>query len=507
MGKSESVDARTWALLQAIQQRTARDPSWRVLVHGRDWLCPFCGEVGVSPYHESRGPKEILRHLAQSCAHWGEDRGTRFSFAELQAKARRLEAEELLRSDPAWRQADRLGRWYCPYCVEPTTVFWHVEEGVTTTPPVEPVLGHLDACPACQGRRKPRSGEALALIVAEADRMGTLAEQARRKIEADPAWRQSTADGKWICPECRRPVPEVDVSTDLLLVSVAPGRMAQHLALRCGKASEPSAPSAEPKAAGEPSQRNLERAREIVEKMLPAEVPRIEGCDMYCLYRPTESVGGDFYDYLRLSSGEVAFLMGDVSGHGLEAALIMTMVKKSLKLHAQHHRSPAEVLRRTNLDITTDLDARTFVSASYALIDARTATLTFARAGHNYPILFNPRRSPPVRQLETKGMALGMYRGGLFDKIIREMEIALRPGDVFLLYTDGLTEARNRANESYGLERLEAAIACTHGDLSSQALAGVLFDDARRFADGAPQDDDIAILCLTWQGAGASKAE
>jgi len=116
------------------------------------------------------------------------------------------------------------------------------------------------------------------------------------------------------------------------------------------------------------------------------------------------------------------------------------------------------------------------------------------------PILFNPRRTPPVRHLQAKGIALGMYDGGLFDKIMQETEIHLDPGDVFILYTDGLTEARNARDETYGLERLEAAIASTHGDLSSQALAGRLFEDVRRFTAGAPQDDDIAILCLSAVG-------
>jgi len=519
MGKSESVDAKAWAILQAIHLRVARDPGWRVLVRGRDWLCPYCGEVGVSPYVESRGPQDIFRHLAHECRDWGEDRGTRFSHAALDAKARRLEVEELLRTDPAWRQADRLGRWFCPHCAEATTVLWHV--ALDAPPPLDAVLGHLDACPPCRDKRKPQLAEALALIVDDANRHGELAATARRKIETDPAWRQATSGGTWVCPQCHQPVPEVDVSSDLLLVSLAPGRIARHLMEGCGKApSQPAAapvgqpPSAvgplgpgpaqpgaavphrpaEPKE--EPSQRNLERAREIVQKMLPAEVPRVEGYDLYCLYRPTDSVGGDFYDYFRLSDHEVAMVVGDVSGHGLEAALIMTMVKKSLKLHAQHHRSPAEVLRRTNLDINADLDARTFVSACYAVLDARGASLAFARAGHSMPILFNPRRSPPVRHLESKGMALGMYQGGLFDKIIQECEVSVRPGDVFLLYTDGLTEARNERSEAYGLERLEAAIARTHGDLASQTLAGDLFEDARRFAAGAPQEDDIAVLCL-----------
>ncbi len=519
MSKPERMDAKTWAVLQAIQHRLARDPAWAVLVRKRDWLCPYCGEVGVSPFQTRRAPLDILRHLVRECRHWADGAPTRFGQGSLEAKAHRLELEELLRTDPAWRLTDWLDRWRCPYCAEATTVLWHAETK-DVPPPLERVLEHLDRCAPYRDKRKPFSAEALECIVAEADRTGQLAATLRRRIESDPAWRQATPDGKWLCPECRRPVPEVDISSDLLLTSTAPLRMAHHLIERCRLAETPAlgaplvgahqrtgtspaptgaSPSSTPregKAPAEPSLRNLERAREIVKKMLPAETPRLEGYDLYCLYHPAERVGGDFFDYIRLSDHEVAFLIGDVSGHGLEAALIMTMVKKSLRLHAQHHRSPAEVLRQTNLDINADLDARTFVSACYAVLDARAATLTFARAGHNMPILFNPLRTPPIRHLESKGMALGVYCGGLFDKVTQELELSVRPGDLFLLYTDGLVEARSPTGEPFGLPRLEAAIARTHGDLAAQTVAGQLFDEVRTFTAGRPQDDDIAILCL-----------
>jgi len=498
MAKSESMDAKTWALLQAIKRRMDRDPAWRVLVDERDWLCPYCGEVGVRDFRPRQAPEQVLRHLVRECGHWAEEAGTRFGLSELKARARRLETERLLRSDPAWRHADRLGHWLCPFCAEPTTVAWRRE--VEEAPKVEDVLRHLDACRAWRGKRKPYSSEALALIVQELDRHGELAARLRETIATDPEWRRASSDGKWVCPKCHKRVPEVDISDDLLLVSVAPLRMASHLVERCGLADDRASAAPGPKPHAEDhGARDLERAREIVAKMLPAEVPKAEGYDLYCLYHPTERVGGDFYDYFALSPHEVAMVLGDVSGHGLEAALIMTMVKKSLKLHAQRHRSPAEVLRRTNQDINAELDARTFVSACYALLDTRTRSLTFARAGHNPPILFNRRRTPPIRHLQSRGMALGMYDGGLFDKVIEEIELAVRPGDCFILFTDGLTEARNSAGEAFGLERLEAAIERTRGDLSSQALAAILFDAARKFADEGFQDD-VAILCLRCTG-------
>ena len=140
------------------------------------------------------------------------------------------------------------------------------------------------------------------------------------------------------------------------------------------------------------------------------------------------------------------------------------------------------------------------------MLEARAGTLTFARAGHSMPVLFNPSRRQPVKHLASKGIALGMYEGGLFDQVMQETEIRLQPGDVFLLYTDGLTEARNRNDEPYGLDRFEAAIARTHGDLSSQSLAQRLFDGVRDFIGEVPQDDDIAILCLRAVATGKARA-
>ncbi|MBL7224415.1 MAG: PP2C family protein-serine/threonine phosphatase [Candidatus Brocadiae bacterium] len=495
MAKSDRQQAKAWAFEQAIKRRVVRDRGWRVLVHGRDWLCPYCGEVGVSPFRERQGPRDVLRHFVDECSQWAEDAAPRYNHVDLAARAERLERIEALRTDPAWRLADALGRWACPFCAEAAMLQWPVADRDAAVP-IEAVDRHLKRCQPCQDKRKPMAAEALRLVVKDANELRALTATMRLRIEADPAWRQADGEGRWICPECHQAVPEVDVSSDLLLASLAPGRMARHVMERCGKQAAPEQAMARPKA-DETSERDLKRARQIVQKMLPADVPHVEGFGLHCLYRPTESVGGDFYDYFALSDHEMAFLIGDVSGHGLEAALIMTRVKKSLKLHAQTHRSPAEVLRRTNLDINADLDGRTFVTASYAVLDARGGSLVFARAGHNKPILFNPRRNPPIRHLESKGMALGMYQGGLFDQLIQETELRIGPGDVFLLYTDGLTEARNPAGESYGLDRLEAAVSRSHGDFTSQGLADRLLLDAQAFAGDAPQDDDIAILCLT----------
>jgi len=502
--KVRYVDAQAYALLQAIQDRISRDAGWRVVANGRHWLCPYCGDVGVTPYQERRAARDVFKHLVNKCKNWGEGVGTRFGHKLLETKARRIELEEQLRTSKAWQQTDRHGHWYCPYCAEPTSVLLNTD--VQGSPvPFEAVERHLSRCAPYKDQHKPLTAEALHLVIRDAQIHSDLTAKVRKKMEEDPNWRKVGNDGKWVCPRCRRRVPEVDVSTDLFMVSVAPGRIARHLAERCSVAqdgasleSEPTAAPADSPAAPnvEPPQPNAERAREIVQKMLPAEVPRVEGYDLHCMYRPTESVGGDFYDYLRLSPWETAILIGDVSGHGLEAALIMAMVKKSLKLHAQQHRSPAEVIRRTNLDITHDLDARTFVTVCYAVLDARSSTLTFARAGHNVPLLFHAQATPPVRQVSSKGMALGLYRGGLFDEVIEEVEIKLRAGEVFVLYTDGLVEAQNSSEEGYGIERLSASIMRTHGDLAAQALTAILVDDVLQFAGNTPQRDDIAVLCL-----------
>jgi len=179
------VDAQLYAMLQAIQKRMARDAGWRVVARGRDWLCPYCGEIGFSGYDPQRAPRDVLKHLVHVCPHWGEDVGTRFSQKDLVAKARRLDTEELLRTHRAWRMADAIGRWYCPYCAEATAVPWEADSR-ERSPDADLVYAHLEQCKANRDGRKPYPVEVLHQAIEDADRSREFTVAVRIKIESDP---------------------------------------------------------------------------------------------------------------------------------------------------------------------------------------------------------------------------------------------------------------------------------------------------------------------------------
>ncbi len=524
MGKPPSkatyVDAQLFAMLQAIQKRMARDPGWQVVARGRDWLCPYCGEVGFTNYDAHNAPKQVLKHLVHECPQWGEDVGTRFPHKVLVAKKQRLEAEDLLRKSSAWRMSDETGRWYCPYCGGATAVVWHPGGG-DAAPPAEQVHAHLAKCPANRNGRKPYPPEVMTAIVNDADKTRRYTVAVRCKLELDPAWRETTQDGKWLCPRCRQAVPGVDISSEMGRVVFAPGRIARHLREGCRPDLgvtpapgtlpplhiEPEAPPAPAPAArpgpltvrmmGEGStETQLIRARDIVLKTLPTEAPQIEGYDLHCLYRPAKDVGGNFHDFFYLSPEDIALVVAATANRGLKAAMMMENVKKLLRRHGLGHRSPAEVLRRVNQDMAADPEGHTIVSVFYAVLDTLTGAIVYVRAGHDMPLLFNPQDEPPVRELSSKGMAIGLQKGDNFDRALEETELRLRPGDTLVAYTSGVVQAKNAQGEAYGIERLGAALAASAAEATSQALALRLFDDVCRFLGGAPQIEDITILCL-----------
>ncbi|HPD17849.1 MAG TPA: hypothetical protein PLE19_23165 [Planctomycetota bacterium] len=246
------VDAQLYAMLQAVQKRMARDPGWQVVARGRDWLCPYCGEIGFSEYDPQKAPRRVLKHLVQECPHWGEEVGTRFSVRQLQVKARRLEIEDLLRTSRAWRLTDATGSWYCPYCAEATSVMWRPDAG-SPSPPAEDVHAHLETCPANRDGHEPYPADFLSAIIHDVDKYRQYVVAVRCRMEREPAWREADSQGRWICPKCHQALPGVNMTETAQPLALAPLRIARHLMDGCksGVAGTPAEVAAL-LAAGEP---------------------------------------------------------------------------------------------------------------------------------------------------------------------------------------------------------------------------------------------------------------
>ncbi len=240
--------------------------------------------------------------------------------------------------------------------------------------------------------------------------------------------------------------------------------------------------------------KSIEHAGKQQREMLP-DLPVMPGYEFEVLFRPMATISGDFYDFIKVSPEETGIVLGDVSGHGVEAGIVMSMVKKCLKIYGRGQSSAAETLRVTNADIFEDLTQNTFASVSYGLLNTATRRLRFARAGHTPLLLHNPARQPALSLIEPKGIVLGADKGPVFNQTLEETELQLQSGDMLVQVTDGVLEANDRNGEEFGMERLKAAI-LKHGNHDAKYLVHMIELAVSEFRDACPAEDDVTIVCI-----------
>ncbi len=223
--------------------------------------------------------------------------------------------------------------------------------------------------------------------------------------------------------------------------------------------------------------------------LLPRSRPVVEGLDVGELYEPSArvDVGGDLYDFLALDDGRLAVVLGDVTGHGVDATADMAMAKFVFRSLAREHPEPADFLAAANDVICSEIAAGKFISMSYLVVDGATGRIAAASAGHPSPRLVLPNGS--TRALEAHGLVLGIDAGQEYE----ESHAELPPGASLVLYTDGVVEAR-RDGELYGDDRLDSLLAELH-ELPARQLAAAVAKDAREFA-GGDLSDDLAVVVI-----------
>lgn len=226
--------------------------------------------------------------------------------------------------------------------------------------------------------------------------------------------------------------------------------------------------------------------------MLP-DPPVVPGLEFGAYYSPSSQLGGDFYDFVQVGPDEVGVVIGDVSGHGIPAALVMGMTKKTINIYGRGVSSSATTLCHANADLHNDFSRGFFVTVCYAVYHRRTQSLNFVRAGHPPMVLANPNRKPTMEVFEPRGLAMGIDSGKRFDALIEEKTIQLIKGDLIFLYTDGLWEATNRAREEYGKQRIEQTIH-DHASSPMNEIIQALEVDVYTFMDGREQEDDITMV-------------
>jgi sigma-B regulation protein RsbU (phosphoserine phosphatase) len=240
-------------------------------------------------------------------------------------------------------------------------------------------------------------------------------------------------------------------------------------------------------------------AREIQMSLLPPGPLLIPGIAVSAMCVPAREVGGDYYDILPLPDGRYGVLIADVSGKGMSAALYMAELKGLILSLSQIHRSPRELLVAANRLISMHLDSRSFITMTYAVIDPVAREMTYARAGHT-PLLYLPRDSGAggrTQILLPDGLVLGLRidDGERFDALLVEATLHLRPGDLLVLFTDGVSEAMNEHADCFGESQLADLIE-EHGHLAIAELRERVLREIDAFVGGAPQHDDMTMILL-----------
>jgi serine phosphatase RsbU (regulator of sigma subunit) len=238
---------------------------------------------------------------------------------------------------------------------------------------------------------------------------------------------------------------------------------------------------------------DMARAKSVQQHML-ADLPEIPGFELAVHYTGHSGVSGDFYEVIRLHDGRVLILLGDVSGHGMQAALVVATALKTLRFLARQTNDLVTLLTQFNDEVRTDLLPGQFITLFAAILDPDTRRMLCVRAGHHHALLANLAGASILRRIGQQGVAIGLVPGATFTRSIKPEVIELQPGDVLLQYTDGLTEAADAEGNEYGEGRMCGCLLAGL-DLPLQELVDGMAEDVLEFA-GGNLADDLTLLTL-----------
>ncbi len=359
-----------------------------------------------------------------------------------------------------------------------------------------------------------------------AERLALLELENRHRL--NPRWRRADADGGWVCPLCAMGVAGVRVVQVGKADPAQLRRMRRHflqdcLAARAGRRdplpavvldafleaiNERKRSEEEERKRGlardlESLQRKVESMREMERSvdqaearqrhLLPLDPPPDPIVDIAVHYRPLQAVSGDFLDFYSLEGDRFGTSMGDVSGHGVETAIILGMAKMALRVRSLGVGPLAEVAAWANADLFGELRRTAFITGFLASIDRRSRRMAYVRLGQPKPLL--RRASGELLELEGGGLPFGVDAGARFGAALEERAVELEPGDVLFLYTDGLIEA-TAGTEQFGVERVRESLRAAAADAAPKQILDGLVGAFDRFLAGARPGDDVTAVCL-----------
>jgi len=241
---------------------------------------------------------------------------------------------------------------------------------------------------------------------------------------------------------------------------------------------------------------DLRLAHDVQELFLTRIFPPSKGLEIDARYVPSAQVGGDFYDFYKLSSHKFCLCVADVSGKGVPASLLMALCQTHLKHLVHKNRSPSEVLILLNEELFPRIRKDMFITLFLAVVDTQSNKITYARAGHESGLLVRgSSEEKDVIELKGNGMALGMVEPNLFSGLIENKEVDFSVNDLFCLFTDGVTEASNQEKEEFGVSRLKDELT-KHAELDPQSINQKIIQDLNKFSPQSHDRDDLTLLTV-----------
>lgn len=238
----------------------------------------------------------------------------------------------------------------------------------------------------------------------------------------------------------------------------------------------------------------LRNASEIQRILLPEKSPDTQTFEIAARNVPARLVSGDYYDFFPVGSSHVGVAIADVCGKGIPASLLTAMCRSVLRANAREILSPSAVMGLVNRNLFPDIREDMFITATYMVLDSDTGSVTLARAGHTNPLIWR-KATGLVEEVKAPGLAVGVDRGEVFERITRDVTVQLESGDVLLLFTDGVDEATDHKGLIYGVERIKTVLGLAAPN-GAQAVIDATCDSVTKFMGGDPQGDDITLVAI-----------